>query len=123
MSLQNNGIMLMEAFISFWERFLDLRVQCDEEVFQPVTEYCASITLLLDPEVKVKIDKLAGEIASKCDPDFDLCHINDCKENLSIYKLGLNQRDLIGLIGFIPHLANIQRRMCYFVTKLAVEKE
>lgn len=121
--LQNQGMEQLEAYQGFWERLTDLKAECEDNVLSPVNDYCFSITKLLEPSIKEKVDKLALEISQKTEPDYDFTSIHDAKENLFVYKLGVNEKDLLGFVGFIPHLTNLQRKMCYFITKLGVEKE
>ena len=113
----------LEKYREFWKRFQDLRDECDEAVLSPVNAYCFSITRLRDPNMKARVDGLAREISLKSDPDFDFTDIHDAKENLFIYRTGVSGTTLVGFVGFVPHMTNLQRKMCYYITKLYVEKE
>lgn len=121
--LPQNGLDHLEAFREFWNRFIELRDECEDTVLSPVNIYCFSITRLREPKIKAQIDSLALEINVKSSTDYDFANTHDAKENLFIYRTGVSDRDLIGFVGFVPHLANLQRKMCYYITKLYVEKE
>ena len=121
--LHNNGMDQLEKYSEFWRRFQELRDECDNSVLAPVNAYCFTITRLRDPNVKARIDGLAREISIKSDTEFDCTDIHDAKENLFAYRTGVSGTTLVGFVGFIPHLTNLQRKMCYFITKLYVEKE
>ena len=123
LNLPQNGLDHLEQFREFWTRFIELRDECEDNVLSPVNAYCFTITRLRDPDIKTKVDNLARDINVKSATDFDLSKIHDTKENLFAYRTGVSDRDLIGFVGFIPHLANLQRKMCYLITKLYVEKE
>lgn len=110
-------------FGSLWTRYLELRDECDTSVLSPVNAYCFTLTRLRDPNIKTQIDDIAQDINIKCDPDYNFRELHNIKENLFAYRTGVCNHELIGFIGFLSHLCNLQRKICYLITKLYVEKE
>jgi len=113
----------LEKYREFWDRLQELRSECDTSVLAPVNAYCFTITRLRDPNIKTQIDSLAREASVKSELDFDFSDTHNTKENLFAYRTGVSEKELIGFVGFIPHLANLQRKLLYLITKLYVEKE
>lgn len=113
----------LQALIAFWDRFNELKSQFEDTMLAPVTEYCYSITRLRQPELKEKIDKMMVEIKLKSDSTFDFTNVHDARENLFAYRLGAHNQNLLGFISSLPLLTDILRKICYLITKLAVEQE
>lgn len=114
---------LLEEFLTFWNRLLDLKIDSHNRVYLAVSNYCATITTLRQPEIKERIDVLYKEVDTKTEDDYNFADIHDSRENLFAYRISLADVQVLGFIGYIPHIITLLQKLCHTATKLHVEKE
>ena len=111
-----------ETFLSFWIKLQHLMEDLDKEVIQPLNAFCASVTRLRQPEVKQQIDYLYSTLKHSCSEDFDFSSCHNEKDHLYTYSLMTSDRELLGLVGFVPYLISYATKICYLTTHVHLEK-
>ncbi|ESP04418.1 hypothetical protein LOTGIDRAFT_170810 [Lottia gigantea] len=112
----------IQEFLMFWSEICDLKVIGDE-IYNKVCVYCDSITRLRDPYLKTKVDNLHTQLTVSCCEEFYFMDVHDERHNLGFYSISSQDFQFQGLMGFIPYLLRLSTQICYWSTKLYLEKE
>lgn len=111
----------MDEFISFWDEMFVLKLENDA-LFDTVEHFCFSIKRLREPELKDEIDRLHYRLNLFCAEDFKFTELNNERDNLFTYRVSQQDTAYHGLLSFIPFLLSYTTRICYWTSKLYVEK-
>ncbi|XP_069129958.1 uncharacterized protein [Argopecten irradians] len=111
----------MDEFISFWEEMYMLKHENDA-LFDTVEHFCHSIRRLRQPEIKDEIDRLHYKLNLFCAEDYKFTELNNERDNLFTYKVAPHDHKYHGLMNFIPFLLGYATRLCYWTSKLYIEK-
>ncbi|XP_041356613.1 uncharacterized protein LOC121373883 [Gigantopelta aegis] len=112
----------MEAFLSFWSQFCDLKSQSDI-LYERICTYCDSITRLREPKIKLEIDRLHKQFTVASSENYNFTHVNNEKDNLFTYRVAMPDHQYHGLVSFMPYLLQLATKVCYYCGKLHIEKE
>ncbi|KAK6173178.1 hypothetical protein SNE40_016682 [Patella caerulea] len=112
----------INEYLDYWDELCCLKVT-GQGIYEKVCAFCDSITRLRDPMLKVEIDNLQSQLNESCTEDFYFMDTHNEKHNLLFYNIAPQDFNFHGLLSFIPFLLRIATHICYWSTKLYIEKE
>lgn len=112
----------LKAFMGFWDRLVVIKSDVDEEVTLRLNMYVDSVTRLRQQQIKQKVDDLVAELNSKFSEDFNFSDLRDTGK-VYTFRLTASEDNFQGLVTFIPHLLKLAAQVCYFSSKIHLEKE
>ncbi|CAH1777071.1 unnamed protein product [Owenia fusiformis] len=113
----------LDQFLKFWDQFCLLKRDLDNIVYTRTRRFVASITRLRQPEMYEEIERLHAFLNMEFSEDHNFRETHNERENLFTYKLSMCDQRFLGLVGYMPHLADYCTKLCFYVGKLYVEKE
>ncbi|XP_046359725.2 uncharacterized protein LOC124137466 [Haliotis rufescens] len=112
----------MTQFHGFWNRFCELKKEGDV-LNASMCAFCDSITRLREPQLRLDIDKMQSRLDQASKQDFNFTELHNERDNLFVYRIAGHDDKLQPLVGYLPYLLKIATGICYWSTKLYIEKE
>ncbi|XP_045204359.1 uncharacterized protein LOC123557140 isoform X1 [Mercenaria mercenaria] len=112
----------MDEFSMFWAEMLDLKEETDD-LYEALCKYCEGVTRLRQPSIKVEIDRLKVILDEGFSEDFVFTDVKNERDNLFVYKVAPTDHQYHGIMGYIPYLLTVSKKLLAWVTKVHLEKE
>lgn len=112
----------MDIYLSFWDE-LSLLQPAEEALHEKLCKYCRSVTRLRQQKVKTHIDELHASLRLSFSESFNFTTVNNERENLYTYRTAPADYRYMGLVSFMPYLISYITKICYWTSKIYLEKE
>lgn len=112
----------LKTYLDFWDQFVALKAEIDEEVILRITRYVESVSRLRQVGIKDRIDTLVQELNSKFSEDYNFGELRE-KGKLYTFSISASEYEYQGLVTYLPHLLNLTTQICFHSNKIHLEKE
>ncbi|XP_046551322.1 uncharacterized protein LOC124261044 [Haliotis rubra] len=112
----------MTQFHDFWTTFCELKKEGDA-LNASMCAFCDSITRLREPHLRLDIDNMQARLDQASNQDYNFTKLHNERDNLFVYRIAGHDDKLQPLVGYLPYLLKIATGICYWSTRLYIEKE
>lgn len=111
----------MDEFLMFWDQLIMLKYENDA-LYDKICDFCNSIKRLRQPELKTEIDRLHYRLNIIFSEDYSFMNIHNERDNLFTYRVAIHDHKYHGLLSYIPYVLSYCTKICYWTSKLYIEK-